>query len=262
MEPNLLAMHLVRAVAVGETRAVLDALSYGAKPRNLTHGDQPLLHYALAKDYNAIAVALVEHDCDINARNPGGKTVLHYLSMSGKTDMLKFILESGGDVDLVDSQHENSPLHFAALHNKLENIGILFNHGASAECYNKQNELPHQSAASKGYSDACALLLSKGLNINHRNLEGLTALHLACRGGHLSCVTFLLNNGAKFSRTYHGETELMFAAKSQSIDLAKLLIDSGADVNLCNTKKQSALHYSAKLQVCADGLSQTFLSLN
>ena len=249
MEPNLLAMHLVRAVAVGETKAVLDALSYGAMPQNLTHDDQPLLHYALAKDYNVIAKALIKHGCDLNARNPGGKTVLHYLSMSSKTDMLKFILESGADVDLVDNQHENSPLHFAALNNKPENIEILFKYGAIVECYNKQHELPHQSAASKGHSDACALLLSKGLNINHRNLEGLTALHLASKGGHLSCVIFLLNNGVKFNRTYHGETELMFAVKSHNVDVVKVLLDFGADVNLCNTKKQTSLHYAAKLQV-------------
>ena len=242
-------MHLVRAVSVGETQAVLDALSYGAKPQGLTHDEQPLLHYALAKDYNVIAKALIEHGCDLDVRNPSGKTVLHYLSTSGKTDMLKFILESGADVDLVDNQHENSPLHFAALHNKLENIEILFKYGATVECYNKQHELPHQSAASKGHSDACALLLSKGLNINHRNLEGLTALHLSSKGGHLSCVIFLLNNGAKFSRTCHGETELMFAAKSHSVDVAKILIDFGADINLCNTKRQTTLHYAAKLQV-------------
>ncbi len=261
MEPGLLASHLVRAVAVGETQAVLDALSYGAKPRNLTYDDQPLLHYALAKDFVVIAKALVQHGADPNAKNPGGKTVLHYSSMSPKTDMLRFILESGGNVDLVDSQHENSPLHFAAVHNKLDNLALLIQYGATVECYNKLHELPHQSAASKGHSDACALLLSKGLNINHRNLEGLTALHLACRGGYLSCVTFLLNNGAKFSRTNHGETELMFAVKSQSLDLVRVLTDFGADVNLCNTKKQTALHYAAKLQVCSRGFLSGNVSL-
>ncbi len=250
MDPKLLSMHLVRAVAVGETQAVRDALKYGAKPHNLTHEEQPLLQYALAKDYNGVAKALVEYGADPNLRNPGGKTVLHYLSMSSKTEMLHFILESKGSPDLVDQQHGNSPLHYAALNNRLENIDILLQHGAEVECYNKLQELPHQSAASKGHTEACALLLTKGLDIHHKNAEGLTALHLACKGGHASCAALLLNNGAKFGRTNHGESELILAVKSQSVDLVRELLQFGADVNLCNTKGQTALHYSGKLQVC------------
>ncbi len=249
MEPKLLAKHLVRAVSVGESQAVLDALSYGAQPEPLTYEDQPLLHYALAKGFNDIAHALLMHGCDPNAKDPAGKTVLHYLCLTDKADMIACILQAGGNPNLKDTQQENSPLHIAASANKLDNIKVLLDFGAEVENLNKQQELPHQTAASKGHTDTCALLLTTRLNINHKNQDGFTALHLACKGGHVSCVTFLLGKGAKFSRSYHGETELMLATKGQSLQLIQILAEYGADVTLYNTKQQTCLHYAAKIQV-------------
>lgn len=65
--------------------------------------------------------------------------------------------------------------------------------------------------------------------INHRNIEGETALHLAARSGRLEIVKILLKNGADVHQTTStGWTPLHYAACCGEFQTAKYLIKQGA----------------------------------
>jgi ankyrin repeat protein len=77
----------------------------------------------------------------------------------------------------------------------------------------------------------------------HRGLSrGGTALHHACEDGHCAVAAALIRNGADINaRRYLGETVLMAACAARrgdhglqrpDLDMARLILESGADVNL------------------------------
>ena len=89
----------------------------------------------------------------------------------------------------------------------------------------------------------------RGLN------PGGTALHYACEHGHCSVAAALIRNGADINaRRYLGETVLMAACAARrgthglqrpDLDTARLILESGADVNLVSSHHGTALFAAA-----------------
>jgi ankyrin repeat protein len=72
-----------------------------------------------------------------------------------------------------------------------------------------------------------------GANVNTRNQDGRTPLHLASSWGHINVVSVLLNAGALVDTTDNiGSTPLYLAIRDKRVDIAQLLIDRGANVSI------------------------------
>ena len=86
-------------------------------------------------------------------------------------------------------------------------------------------------------------LLEKKINIDLRNKEGKTALHLASMHGHTEIVTEILLHGAKVDietdrdanyedyREDDGKTALHLASENGHAEIVAILLQNGADVN-------------------------------
>ena len=78
------------------------------------------------------------------------------------------------------------------------------------------------------------LLLSRGANKEHRNVSDYTPLSLAASGGYVNIIKLLLSHGAEInSRTGSklGISPLMLAAMNGHTQAVKLLLDMGSDIN-------------------------------
>lgn len=90
--------------------------------------------------------------------------------------------------------------------------------------------------------------LAQGASIETRNHQGRTPLILAAQAGALEIARFLVERGAEVnarSSSETGSTVLSFALEGKSPQLAAFLIDHGADVNGKAKNGQTPLHYAA-----------------
>ena len=78
-----------------------------------------------------------------------------------------------------------------------------------------------------------SLMFTKGGNISSHNQDGRTALHVACREGHVETVQYLLHQGASVHvKDRNGVTPLLDAVKEKHSSIIGLLMESGAVLTL------------------------------
>ncbi|RAZ89866.1 hypothetical protein DPM33_16970 [Mesorhizobium hawassense] len=89
-----------------------------------------------------------------------------------------------------------------------------------------------------------ASALDKGAAINE--IDGVTALYIACEGGNIELAKLLVNRGADVNLPVSWQRTPLYAAnKGGHADIVKLLLDNGADPNQV-AKSQTPLHVAAE----------------
>ena len=110
------------------------------------------------------------------------------------------------------------------------------------------NDAPLHYAAFKGKGDVVKMLLDQGADVDARGKFGRTALHDACREGHVSCIHELIAGGAQVeARDRRIEaTPLHLAAYCNHPDSVKKLVDVyKASANVTDNIGNTALHLAA-----------------
>ncbi|KAH9496178.1 hypothetical protein Btru_012210 [Bulinus truncatus] len=81
-----------------------------------------------------------------------------------------------------------------------------------------------------------SLSTSDGGNLSAQNQDGRTALHVACRQGHINVVHYLLNHGVSVHiKDYKKETPLIDAVEGCHLEIIRLLVQTGATMPLTST---------------------------
>ncbi|KAJ8249153.1 hypothetical protein GJAV_G00231750 [Gymnothorax javanicus] len=98
------------------------------------------------------------------------------------------------------------------------------------------------AACSAGDREEVAALLRQGADINHANIDGLTALHQACIDENAEMVQFLVESGSEVNRgDNEGWTPLHAAASCGFLQITKYLIEHGARVEAVNSEGELPL---------------------
>jgi len=80
--------------------------------------------------------------------------------------------------------------------------------------------------------DLVEFLVSQGANVNAKSNNGFTPLHLPAGYGRIDVVKFLVSKGADVNaKDNDGVTPLHFAARSGDVEVVKFLVSKGADAN-------------------------------
>lgn len=89
-------------------------------------------------------------------------------------------------------------------------------------------------------------LVVGGADMDSRNRDGETPLHLAAAGNHLGAVEELLSAGASFDirRFFTDYTALDVAAQQGHVDVVRALIRNGKDVTVPNQYGFTTLHHA------------------
>ncbi len=99
------------------------------------------------------------------------------------------------------------------------------------------------NAARDGDIATVRAYINKGGNVNALNPYGGTAIMFAARAGHTEIAKLLIEAKANLNiqGKYAGTTALMWASQYDNIEIVNLLIEAKANVNLKNHSGQTAL---------------------
>jgi ankyrin repeat protein len=94
---------------------------------------------------------------------------------------------------MLEMRAKKTPLHIAAAEGRVDVAELLVKHGADVNARNNNNSTPLHLAANAGVAE---LLIRHGAEVNVRDKDGFTPLHWAADKGHLDVARLLLEMGA------------------------------------------------------------------
>ena len=174
--------------------------------------------------------------------NQDGETALMLAIKTGDLAVVEMLVKAGANVNVVEKFHGQTPLMYAA--DAPKNAGaivkLLLSKDASVSVRAQYTDWPNQ--------------ISSEPRAQFRPVGGLTALLYAARSGCYDCVEALIRSGANVNvPTPEGVTPLMIALDNEHNDVAKLLLDRGADPNLWDWWGRTALYIVVDRKEAAGG---------
>lgn len=78
---------------------------------------------------------------NLNKKNDAGQTLLHQAIENNQTDVAKYLVDKGADLNLPDTKG-NTPLHIATKNNQTEVTKYLVDKGARLDLQNNEGKIP------------------------------------------------------------------------------------------------------------------------
>ncbi|CAD7701665.1 unnamed protein product [Ostreobium quekettii] len=190
------------------------------------------LHFAAKEDVPVAVLALIQAGADVDARDQQRQlTPLHVASDRGIYSTMKILLEHGAAVNAV-SEAGATPMIEVLGGCKTELVRLLLDHGANIDVKNDRNGVTSlMAAAMKQNHDVMEWCIAAGCNIEAADKDEQRAMHHAARHGAIECVDVLLRAGADINALAKGEGVLIFAVRGGHYDVARMLMERGAELN-------------------------------
>lgn len=182
-----------------------------------------------------MATRLINSGININSVNSDGNTPLELACRHGQEKIVSLLIQSGANVNFTPPNALFTPLCSACEHAHEKIALLLINSGADVNATTRKDNNPplHQALRNFEADTVAKALIEKGANIRATGIIDQTALHDACSGNHYEIVEFLISKGLDVNATNcEGVTPL--AAAIQNPKIITLLLNKGANPNLKN----------------------------
>ncbi|MBE0673584.1 MAG: ankyrin repeat domain-containing protein, partial [Bacteroidales bacterium] len=177
-----------------------------------------------------------------NLKDQFGRTPLHWTARGVHYEILKYLIEKGSDVNAIDGYSGVTALHSVSARGHAEAIELLLNSGADKEIQSKFVFCtPLHYAAVSDNIQAVKILIDKGADLFAKDVNEKTPLFYACEEGKVESVKLLLmkmgriDSNAINNIDFDGNSVLHFAAENGQKEIAEILLENGAEINLLNT---------------------------
>ncbi|KAK7134316.1 hypothetical protein R3I93_017659 [Phoxinus phoxinus] len=244
-------LHL--AAGYNRVKTVQLLLQHGADVHAKDKGDLVPLHNACSYGHYEVAELLVKHGACVNAMDLWQFTPLHEAASKNRVEVCSLLLSYGADPTFLNC-HNRSAMDLAPNTLLTERLAYEFRGHAllqaareadmacfkkhlSLETINFKHPLTQETAlhcaSTSPYpkrKQICELLLRKGANVNEKNKDFLTPLHLAAEKSHNDIIEVLVKHEAKVNAVDNlGQTALHRAAHCGHLQTCHMLLSAGCD---------------------------------
>jgi ankyrin repeat protein len=267
---------LADLIQSGNRKAALDQIRAGADVNAAQPDGTRPVHWAVYRVDYELLDALIAKKAKVDVANEFGSTPLAEAVKVSDARMVKSLLAAGASPESPNLDGE-TVLMVAIKTGEFPIVDMLIKAGANvnvSEKFHNQTPLMYAADASKNAGEMVKLLLSKDASVTpralysdwpsqitsepraqYRPVGGLTALLYAARGGCLDCVEAMIGAGANVNTpTPEGVTPLMTALDNDHYEVAKLLLDRGANPNLWDWWGRTALYIAIDRKEAPGGL--------
>ena len=204
------------------------------------------------KEYAKIDIADFQQSISKSGSLYKGWPLLNIASLLGETAIVSQLLDQGANILAIDSGG-NSAMHRAANKGQTETVNLLVKHGGKINAVNNRKETPLYLAAASGHKKTVNLLVKNGADTSIIAKNKTSPLSVAIANGHQQSALAL--SGRRLDRASIHRA-LLLAIENKMDNLVVQLIKVDKQVNQADSKKRSALWYSADL-----GLRKATLAL-
>ncbi|XP_061887073.1 poly [ADP-ribose] polymerase tankyrase-1 isoform X2 [Entelurus aequoreus] len=247
-------LHL--AAGYNRVRIVQLLLQHGADVHAKDKGGLVPLHNACSYGHYEVTELLLKHGACVNAMDLWQFTPLHEAASKNRVEVCSLLLSHGADPTLLNC-HSKSSVDMAPTPELKERLSYEFKghsllqaareadmakakRSLALEIINFKHPHTHETALHCAVASphpkkkqVTELLLRKGANVNEKNKDLMTPLHVAAERAHNDIMEVLQKHGAKVNALDTlGQTALHRAAMAGHLQTCRLLLGYGADASL------------------------------
>uniref|UniRef100_A0A8C5U0U6 Poly [ADP-ribose] polymerase n=1 Tax=Malurus cyaneus samueli TaxID=2593467 RepID=A0A8C5U0U6_9PASS len=247
-------LHL--AAGYNRVRIVQLLLQHGADVHAKDKGGLVPLHNACSYGHYEVTELLLKHGACVNAMDLWQFTPLHEAASKNRVEVCSLLLSHGADPTLVNC-HGKSAVDMAPTPELRERLTYEFKGHSllqaareadlakvkktlALEIINFKQPQSHETALHCAVAavhpkrkQVTELLLRKGANVNEKNKDFMTPLHVAAEKAHNDVMEVLHKHGAKMNALDTlGQTALHRAALAGHLQTCRLLLSYGADPSI------------------------------
>jgi ankyrin repeat protein len=212
---------------------------------------------------------LLDAGAEVAAKNADGQTALMVIARTSNVEAAKLLLKRGARVNEHEDWRGQTPLMWAAAEGQPPMVKLLIEHGADVNARSKVTEWERQVtaeprmqarptggftpllyAARRGCAECAEMLIKGGADVNLTDPDGVTPLLLAALNFSFDTAALLVRHGADVNRwdiwgrsplyatvdmntlPTSGRADLPSLDKTSGIELARILLEAGANPNL------------------------------
>lgn len=213
---------------------------------------------------------LIDFGADVNTTiadtadywdNPGYSALHFACAEMNKYRLAELLIQNGADINAKDV-YSNTPLHLSVSdeHN-FALSKLLIENGVSINDKNIDGQTPlHNACMYNENIKTVELLIQNGAEVNIKDNEGWTPIMYSGFYGNIQIMKFLLDNGADIDlkndadyaiwdlKRTDGSTILFNLVKNGDLDLVKLFVKKGADINAENVDGETPIILAKEYQ--------------
>jgi ankyrin repeat protein len=241
-------------------------------------GETPLMVAARTGNLNALNV-LLRHGANVNARESStGQTALMWAAVEGHSEVVRDLLEHGADANahshfqlVADQVRANAPTSTSALpagpegesfaairaaKNPDEKLSLLSDFEKQypeskqlAAVYQDMLQIYEEKNDLRGVASVLEKVRPRQRQLGRQPAGGITALMFAARENSLESVRILIEKGADVNAAMaNGTTPLLMAILNGHFEVANFLLDRGANPNLADKDGKAPLYATVEMR--------------